>query len=588
MKATLVDSPPDGDDWLHEIKYDGYRTQLIAREGDAQAFTNRGHDWSHLYAAVLAELPALDRSALILDGEIIVQDAAGRSDYHALRAQLARRRPSGLVFMAFDLLHLDGRDLRREPVEERRARLSDLLGENQAGSAIQYSAHIVGGGGRFFDAATRMGLEGIVSKKLGSRYRSGRSRSWLKTKTFVTSEFVVIGTSPGDRAPVALLARETEDHRLEYVGAAMVTMEEDQRELFWRANERLKIDRPALHMDPRPETGWLRPEMRVLVQHLSGEEPLRHATVKRITHLPAEPKAGPAERAARPRAEPRREPALMAPKGAVPPRETLLAYYRELGPLMLPHVGRRALNLLRCHGRHCQFQRNRRHPATDQRFDEPIHKIPVQQKNGKVEDYLWIDDMAGLLACVEVETLEFHAWGSRIEDIERPDRIAFDLDPGEGVGFEAVKAAALQLRRSLAAIGLESWPLLTGGKGVHVVLPFRPEGDWDAVRGFARSFCAAMADAAPHLYTIALPKAQRKGRIFLDYLRNQRTATAIQPYSVRVRAGMPVAAPVAWDELAEIESATRFSIADAALLKRRARSRALKGWGASDQPMPSI
>ena len=584
MKPALVGSPPDGEGWLHALKYDGYRTELVIGGGERRAFTRTGLDWSARYAALLDALGALDCKAAILDGEVFVPGPGGRPDFHRLRREVARKKPQGLVFMAFDLLHLDGRDLRREPVEHRRERLRELLGTNQPGRPIQFSDHVIGGGAEFFAAAERMELEGIVSKKLGSRYRSGPSRSWLKVKSFAESEFVVIGTSKGDLAPVALLARETEDHRLEYAGGAMVTFSEADRERFWRANERLKTEKPALHMEPRPETSWLKPEMRVTVRHLRGEETLRHATVKAITRLPPERST----RQARKSSKPSKEPGYHVEHGSVPELDLLLAYYRQVAPLMLPHLSCRPLNLFRCHGRYCFFQRNRNHPPTEQRFDEPIHKLPILQKNGRTEDYLYIDSLEGLLACVEAGAVEFHAWGSRVPDYERPDRIAFDLDPGEGVSFAEVQQAAFQLQRSLEAIGLESWPLLSGGKGVHVVVTFRPRQEWPQVRAFARSFCAALAEAAPDRYTIGLPMAQRRGRIFLDYLRNQRTHTAIMPYSLRARPGSPVAAPVSWDELGQVDSAQAFTIDAAAGLTGRARTKALRKWGKSAQDLPTL
>jgi bifunctional non-homologous end joining protein LigD len=577
MKPTLVDSPPAGDDWLHELKYDGFRTELIVDGDESRAFTRTGLDWSRQYRGLLDALRALGCERAIIDGEVIVQDANGHPNFHALRRELARKKPQGLVFIAFDLLHLDGRDLRRDPVEDRRDRLRELLGDNEGARCFQFSDHVLGGGSEFFEAAERMGLEGIVSKKLGSRYRSGPSRSWLKTKSFTTSEFVVIGTSRGDLAPVALLARETEDHRLEYAGAAMVTFSEEERATFWRANERLKTERPALHMEPRPETSWLRPEMRVMVRYLSGEEMLRHATVKSISHLPAAPKPSPS-------AKPSREPGYHVDSGSVPGRAALLDYYREAAPLMLPFLSGRPLNLFRCHGRYCFFQRNRTHPATEQSFEEPIRKVPILQKNGRTEDYLYIDSAEGLLACVEADAVEFHAWGSRLPDYERPDRIAFDLDPGEGVGFEQVRDAALQMRSSLETIGLESFPLLTGGKGLHVVVPFEPAMEWPQVRELARGFCAALAEAAPEKFTISLPIAKRRGRIFLDYLRNQRTHTAIMPYSLRARPGSPIAAPVHWEELHALNDAQHFSARNGPPLTKRARK--LQGWGRSKQRLP--
>ena len=584
MLPGLVDSAPAGDDWIHELKYDGYRTQLIIDRGEARAFTRRGHDWSHLYGAIIEAARGLDCRTARIDGEVIVQDWRGLSDFAELRSQLARRKPDGLVFMAFDLLHLDGRDLRREPVEDRRSGLRDILGANQAARAVQFSDHVVGGGPEFFALAERTGLEGIVSKKLGSLYRSGPAKAWLKTKSFTDGEFVVIGTSRGDRAPVALLARETDDRRLEYAGAAMVTFSESDRERFWRANERLKTDKPALHMDPRPETSWLRPEMRVIVRHLRGEEMLRHATVKAIAYIP--PERAPAT--SRPRgAASSREPAHLVEHGSVPDREALLAYYRAVAPLILPHIIDRPLNLFRCHGRYCVFQRNRNHPATDQDFGEPIRTIPILQKNGRTEDYLTIDDLDGLLACVEAGAVEFHAWGSRVPDYERPDRIAIDLDPGDGIGFDEVKRAAFEVRDRLTTLGLASFALLTGGKGIHVVVPFAPDGDWEAVRAFAQGFCARLAGEDPDRFTVAISKAHRTGRIFLDYLRNQRTATAVMPYSVRARPGSPVASPVGWHRLADIDSPAAFTIAEAAELVRRAKRRSLKGWGSAEQNLPA-
>jgi bifunctional non-homologous end joining protein LigD len=519
---------------------------------------------------------------------VIVQGPDGRPSFNALRGELAKRRPRELIFMAFDLLHINDRDIRSEPVEDRRARLRALIGDHAEGRPFQFSDHVSGGGPEFFAAAEAMGLEGIISKKMGSRYRSGPAKSWVKTKSFTESELVVIGTSKGDLAPVALLARETDDHRLEYVGGAMVTFSEADRERFWRANERLKTATPALHMDPRPETSWLKPEMRVRVRHLSGEEMLRHATVKALSYVPPEQTSRSAGKGPRIGGKPGSEPSFHVEQGSVPDRDALTAYYRAVAPVLLPLLSNRPLNLFRCRGRHCFFQRNRNHPPTEQDFTAPIRTMPILQKYGRTEDYLFVDSVDGLLACVEAGAVEFHAWGSRVPDYEKPDRIAFDLDPGEGIGFTAVKEAAFQLRESLGALGLRSWPLLTGGKGVHVVVPFTQDQPWPSVRSFARNFCAALADAAPDRYTIALPMQKRRGRIFLDFLRNQRTATAIMPYSLRARPGSPVAAPVSWAELPTIESARGFTIMDAQALVRRANSAALRKWGAARQRLPIL
>jgi bifunctional non-homologous end joining protein LigD len=280
------------------------------------------------------------------------------------------------------------------------------------------------------------------------------------------------------------------------------------------------------------------------------------------------------------------EPVYKKPK--LPPKEAIVAFYELVAPLLLRDAARRPLNLLRCTAGHCFYQRNRNHPATDEGFEPPIRLVPIAQKNGRTEEYLYVEDEAGVAACARADAVEFHAWGSRAEHVEQPDRIAFDLDPGEGIGFVAVREAALTMRAALAAIDLESFPLLSGGKGIHVVVPFAPEGNWDQVRGFARRLCEALAELEPERFTISLPKAQRKGRIFLDFLRNQRTATAIMPWSLRARAGAPVAAPVSWDELPSITTAARYTIMETELLLQRAGNPTLSGWGRSDQRLPRL
>jgi bifunctional non-homologous end joining protein LigD len=357
---------------------------------------------------------------------------------------------------------------------------------------------------------------------------------------------LAIRAAKGDLAPVALLARETESRRLEYAGAAMVTFSERERERFWRAAEQLKVDHPALHTEPRTNTTWLRPQMRVRVRHLRGEEKLRHATLVGIACLQTTEKPW-----SRPKAECSREPSVVRP--GLPSKPKVKDYYEAVAPLMLPWVANRPLNLFRCVESRCIFQRNRNHPETDEPFSEPVRHLPILQKNGRTEPYLYIEDSAGIEACLEAHTIEFHGWGSRAADIERPDRIALDLDPGEGVTFDDVKLAAEQVRGALDQIGLAAWPLLTGGKGMHVVIPVEPAAEWNAVRRFAKDFCTALAEAAVERFTVKLPKEERRGRVFLDYSRNQRTATAVLPYSLRARPGCPVAAPVTWKELPLIE-----------------------------------
>jgi bifunctional non-homologous end joining protein LigD len=253
---------------------------------------------------------------------------------------------------------------------------------------------------------------------------------------------------------------------------------------------------------------------------------------------------------------------------------------------MLEWLASRPVSLVRCpqgRARKCFFQK---HDSGS--FGDHVHHVPVREKNGGTEDYLYVEDSEGLLTCVQMGTIEFHGWGSRVADYERPDRLVIDLDPDEGLGFDKVKKAAHDIRRHLADIGLATFPMLTGGKGVHVIAPLTPTAEWPAVKDFARRFAIALAEAEPERFTAALPKAQRKGKIFIDYLRNQRGATAILPYSVRARDKGPVAAPINWDELDTYNGGNAFTVKDAELLIERAASNALKGWGEAAQALPDL
>ena len=276
MLPTLVDEPPEATGWTHEIKYDGYRTQLLIEGGSCRAFTRNGHDWTEKYHPITKAAAGLPCDSAILDGEIIVQDEQGRSDFHALRSAI-HGTPERLVFMAFDLLHLDGKDLRKQPLSARREALEGLLGENRPESPLQFSAHVESSGTDFLTAVDAMGLEGIVSKKVTSQYRSGRAKSWLKIKTFAEDEFILLGVERQEKGPtIALLAREVEGE-LQYAGGAAVTLNEADRERFWTAVEELETSGPALPIDRKAQ--WVEPKLRVGARYLKNEEKLRHSTL---------------------------------------------------------------------------------------------------------------------------------------------------------------------------------------------------------------------------------------------------------------------------------------------------------------------
>ena len=264
----------------------------------------------------------------------------------------------------------------------------------------------------------------------------------------------------------------------------------------------------------------------------------------------------------------------------------LADYYAAIAPLIMVDTARRPTTLIRCpqgRAKKCFFQK---HDSGS--FGEHVKHIPIKEKDGGTEDYLYFDDIMGLLACVQMGTIEFHGWGSKVDKVEYPDRLVFDLDPDVGLGFDRVKEAARRLRALLADMGLETFPMLTGGKGIHVIAPLDASADWPAVKSFADRFSRAIAEAEPETFTANIRKVQRKGRIFLDWLRNQRGATAVMPYSARAREGAPVAAPIAWEELGDFDAASHFTIRDADVLLDRASAKALAGWGAANQSLPDL
>jgi ATP-dependent DNA ligase len=280
MQPTLVDSPPEGDEWVHEIKHDGYRTELLLNGSDSRAFTRNGHDWSDRYANILKAARPLRGAPSLLDGEIVVQNEVGASDFHAVRSAITSA-PHRLVFFAFDLLMENGQDIRGEPLLERRRRLREIVGEHDPGFPVQFSDHIVGHGPEFFHQVEELGLEGIVSKLAISRYRSGHSTAWLKTKAFVTEELVVVGTERGIGPTTALCARETSDG-LEYAGGAILTLPAKERERFWATIEGIRRPTPPVAIGKRKTAEWVEPMLRAQIRHLRGEMTLRHATVREI------------------------------------------------------------------------------------------------------------------------------------------------------------------------------------------------------------------------------------------------------------------------------------------------------------------
>ena len=595
QKATLVDSVPSGAAWLHEMKYDGYRCLLAVAGGEARIYTRTGLDWTAKFPEIADAAVSIQCETALLDGEIVALDDKGSTGFSALQ-QAIGEGGRGLTLFLFDALEIDGEKLDRLPNIERKQRLAALLGPG-APPFILYADHILGKGEQLFEAMCAAGQEGIVSKKADAPYRGARTKNWLKVKCTLRQELVIIGWVESDkkgRGFRSLLLAVNEKGRLRYAGKVGTGFSMAvQHEL------RARLDRLAAKAAPagvpRAEARgahWVKPELvaEVAFAEFTSEGVVRHASFLGLRgDKPAgdvvEEKPQPLPAAEDDGVRITNPDRIIDPQSKVTKGE-LADYYRAVGAPMAVWTARRPISLVRCpqgRAKKCFFQK---HDTGS--FGAHVLHVPIREKDGHMEDYLYVDGPAGVLACVQMGTIEFHGWGSKVADVEKPDRIVFDLDPDVGLDFALVKKAARDLKTHLADMGLQTFPMLTGGKGVHVVVPLTPKAEWPAVKDFAQRFALALAEAEPERFTAALSKAKRAGRIFVDYLRNQRGATAVMPYSARAREGAPVAAPISWEELDEMNSGARFTVRDAGLLLDRAASRALQGWGEAAQVLPQV
>jgi bifunctional non-homologous end joining protein LigD len=585
--ATLVDAVPTGGEWLHEVKYDGYRILIATGGTGPRLYTRTGLDWTAKFPGI-AEAAASLPPGLLLDGEVVALKD-GKPDFSTLQAAI--KDGGEMRCFAFDLLRDADGDRRDEALVRRKERLQRVLAG--ADPRIAYSDHVTGSGEKLFAAMCAEGFEGIVSKRADASYRGTRSRSWLKVKCTHRQEFVILGWLPSEakgRPFKSLLLGVQEEGGLRYAGKVgtgfdAANMAEVAAALAPLARKTPPVELPAVQ---RRGARWVTPKLvaEIAFAEFTADGLVRHASFIAlrgdkvaqdvVREMPVAADAAPAVRITHP--ERVIFPGDRLTKG------DLAAYVERLSPLLLRAAADRLLSLVRCpqgRGKACFFQK---HDAGS--FGDAVHAIDIAEKDGKREPYLYVRDAAGLLSCVQMGTIEFHGWGSGVGHVERPDRMVFDLDPDEGLDFADVKRAAHDISRHLGDLGLASFAMLSGGKGVHVVVPLTPQAEWPAVKDFADRFARALAQADPDRFVATMAKAKRKGRIFIDWLRNQRGSTAVLPYSARARTGAPVAAPVAWRELDDIESAGRWTIRDADELLKRADSRLLAGWGIADQVLP--
>src|SRR5262245_27098806 len=609
--TTLVESAPPGDGWVHEIKYDGYRALCRMSRGKARIFTRRGNDWTEAFAAIARAAEELPVREGWLDGEIVVLRPDGLTSFGALQEALSGARGAGrMVYYLFDLPFLEGSDLRRLPLTERKRRLRELLEASGKGrrGVLRYSDHVEGQGEAFFEQACRSGLEGIIAKRADSAYHAGRGRDWLKVKCLQTRELAVIGyTDPeGSRRGFgALVLGEAQDGRLVHVGRVGTGFSDRVLRTLTPRLKSLRAAQAAVNPVPRGAAArgvhWIRPELvaDVAFTERTRDGILRHPVFRglRGDKTPEETagEAGGAEldeapegRAASGKmpaasglAKRRGERKAASRKAAAPPptapagrsrsatglkgmrltnpdkllypesgisKRKLVEYYLEVRGRLFPYLKDRPLTIRRCPDGYDKFCFWEKH------LDDLPHGLRVISLDDPETEkergpYFYAASMEGVLALVQLGALELHVWGSRAARVEYPDLMIFDIDPDAGLPWGQVVEACSTLRERLGEIGLKSWLKTTGGKGLHVCVPLSRRQDWNEVKDFARRLAESVAARQPARYTLNPLKAQRKGRIFLDYLRNGRGATSIAAYSTRARAGAPVSMPLAWEEL---------------------------------------
>ncbi len=600
--ATAADAAPRGDEWLHEIKFDGYRMLAYLRHGKVELRSRKDLDWTDKFPEIAGTLSHLAVDEAVLDGEIVHYNEDGVTNFSALQNDLAERNTAGLVYMAFDLLFFAGWDLTGVALEERKAALRSFLAADPA-PTIRYSDHQIGKGPDFFAAACNAGIEGVLSKRRDSRHQPGRGSAWLKVKCGKREDLVIVGfTDPaGERAGFGalLMGYHTVQGELVYAGRVGTGYADKLLDALRRRLGSLEQRRPTVKLPAGLSargTHWVKPELvaEVAFSGWTADGILRQSSFvgvrddKSPDEVVLDPLAAPQSPAptapAPPKATIGRDGAAVvegirvthAAREVYPePGITKLAlaeFYAEIAEHMLPHVARRPLSLLRCPegvvGQ--RFFQKHLMPGTP----AAIKRIPVPMKEG-IEDYLMIEDAAGLVALVQMSVLEIHPWGSTIDNLEKPDRLTFDLDPDEGLGWDQVVAGAVAVRELLETLGLRSFVKTTGGKGLHVVAPVKPALEWDAAKEFTRVVVSMLVDAAPTLYTSSMAKKSRRGRIFIDYLRNGRGATAVAAYSTRARADATVSVPVTWEEVEGGLRSDRFTVLT---LPEYLRARAADPW----------
>ena len=599
--ASEATAPPVGD-WVHELKLDGYRIQAHIEKGKVRLLTRSGLDWTHRMRAVEREVSRLPVESAILDGEVVVLAEDGQSSFAALQAAFEEGAANPLTYFVFDLLHLNGHNLRAQPLSERKKVLAQLIESLSGSEVVRYSQHLASAGAPILAEACRLNAEGIVSKLASSAYLSGRSKSWIKVKCFRRQEFVIGGFTKianGSDGIGALLLGYYDGKKLVYAGRTGTGFTQASgRNLRKQLEAMQQSAKPFAEVPSAAAKGaiWVRPELVGEVQFTTWttDNLVRQASFKGLREdkkplevrreLP-DPNLAPRKASSDASSESSgtkssKTPGKITGKPAAPAtklgfvvthpekiidpesgltKQALIDYYLQVAPLMLPHVTGRPLSLVRCPsgtGKKCFYQKH-----LGPGMPPGINGVEIPSTKGKEsETYVTVEGAESLAGLAQMNVLEVHPWGSTNADLEHPDRIVFDLDPDEAVSWQTLCEGALEVRERLKKLGLRSFVKTTGGKGLHVVTPIQPNFDWERIKAFTHAFTMQMEQDNSKLYISKMTKAARKNKIFVDYLRNERDATAVAPYSSRARLGISAALPLEWEELKSAK-APKFVIA---------------------------
>jgi bifunctional non-homologous end joining protein LigD len=564
-------APPTGPGWVHEVKWDGFRAQAHLRNGKVTTYSRSGLDWTDEFDTVSEAVAKLPAKSAVLDGEVVVLGQQGKPDFQDLRRNLGKHSRD-LQYFAFDLLELDGKDLRDRPLVERKAKLEKLLA--RAPDRIRYVEYFENNPKEVIAAACKHGLEGIVSKKADAPYAPGRRGTWVKSKCHLTDNFPIVafveklGAKP--RRIASFYVGRREKGKLLYGGKIQTgfTMVEAQ-EIREALDPFIQKESPLDEKIDKPKATWVRPVLDAEIAYNNKTDAglVRHGSFKGLRDdlakvdvpRPQAPGIQPAKEeleGAKGNRHAAPENMLQLLHGAVAPDlDTLEAYWRKVGPKALKYLGRRPLKLVRHVGSKVFYHKRKLPPIPD-----GVHALTIEKREGGEGVRVWVDHVDGLVALSRgLEAVELHPWNATVDDIEIADQIVLDLDPGEGIALPFVVETALRVRELMEGEGLKPWPKVTGGKGYHVMAALTERMSHDQARAYSKDLAMRIM-GEDRRYTVSASMGQRPGHLFIDYLRNGRGSTAIGTWSPRARRGFPIARPVTWKQVEQAISPSAFSM----------------------------